>query len=126
VLVYTILIIILININDIVSIIVFPNVYESTKCDNNVRVTDFIVNDLTFKTFFFQTCLRHPECTSSRENRDTVFCHMRRAIDLVHYVVKDGLLQSSSDHANDVRTPGNGSSNSSSVSNQPKEVWRNE
>ncbi|EFX76688.1 hypothetical protein DAPPUDRAFT_248709 [Daphnia pulex] len=66
------------------------------------------------------TCLRHPECTSSRENRDTVFCHMRRAIDLVHYVVKDGLLQSSSDHVSDARTPGNGP-NSSSMSNQPKE-----
>ncbi|XP_046652731.1 alpha-catulin-like isoform X2 [Daphnia pulicaria] len=67
-----------------------------------------------------KTCLRHPECTSSRENRDTVFCHMRRAIDLVHYVVKDGLLQSSSDHVSDARTPGNGP-NSSSMSNQPKE-----
>ncbi|XP_045031707.1 alpha-catulin isoform X4 [Daphnia magna] len=68
-----------------------------------------------------KTCLRHPECTSSRENRDTVFCHMRRAIDLVHYVVKDGLLQTSSDHAsNDVRPTGNGSS-SSPAPNQPKE-----
>ncbi|XP_059352349.1 alpha-catulin-like isoform X3 [Daphnia carinata] len=68
-----------------------------------------------------KTCLRHPECTSSRENRDTVFCHMRRAIDLVHYVVKDGLLQTSNDHAsNDVRTTGNGS-NSSPAPNQPKE-----
>lgn len=47
---------------------------------------------------------------------------MRRAIDLVHYVVKDGLLQTSSDHAsNDVRTTGNGSS-SSPAPNQPKEV----
>jgi hypothetical protein len=46
---------------------------------------------------------------------------MRRAIDLVHYVVKDGLLQSSSDHVSDARTPGNGP-NSSSMSNQPKEV----
>ncbi|XP_059352348.1 alpha-catulin-like isoform X2 [Daphnia carinata] len=70
-----------------------------------------------------KTCLRHPECTSSRENRDTVFCHMRRAIDLVHYVVKDGLLQTSNDHAsNDVRTTGNGS-NSSPAPNQPKEDW---
>lgn len=47
---------------------------------------------------------------------------MRRAIDLVHYVVKDGLLQTSSDHAsNDVRPTGNGSS-SSPAPNQPKEV----
>ena len=39
------------TIKRIVSIILLPNVYESTKCDNNVRVTDFIANDLTFKTF---------------------------------------------------------------------------
>ena len=49
----------------------------------------------------FQTCLRHPECTSSRENRDTVFCHMRRAIDLIHYVVRDGVLNNES---NETRT----------------------
>jgi hypothetical protein len=40
----------------------------------------------------FQTCLRHPECMTARENRDTVFCQMRRAMDLIHYVVKDGVL----------------------------------
>nr|CAH7751736.1 unnamed protein product [Callosobruchus chinensis] len=39
-----------------------------------------------------KTCLRHPDCPSARENRDTVFCQMRRAMDLVHYVVKDGVL----------------------------------
>ncbi|CAG7823619.1 unnamed protein product [Allacma fusca] len=39
-----------------------------------------------------KTCLRHPECSSARENRDTVFCQMRRAMDLIHYVVKDGVL----------------------------------
>ncbi|XP_065342960.1 alpha-catulin isoform X1 [Cloeon dipterum] len=39
-----------------------------------------------------KTCLRHPECLSARENRDTVFCQMRRAMDLIHYVVKDGVL----------------------------------
>lgn len=39
-----------------------------------------------------QTCLRHPECMTARENRDTVFCQMRRAMDLIHYVVKDGVL----------------------------------
>lgn len=44
-----------------------------------------------------KTCLRHPDCTSSRENRDTVFCQMRRAMDLIHYVVKDGILESSGD-----------------------------
>ncbi|XP_055705579.1 alpha-catulin isoform X1 [Phlebotomus papatasi] len=41
-----------------------------------------------------KTCLRHPECPDSRENRDTVFCQMRRAMDLIHYVVKDGVLES--------------------------------
>jgi hypothetical protein len=29
---------------------------------------------------------------TARENRDTVFCQMRRAMDLIHYVVKDGVL----------------------------------
>lgn len=76
-----------------------------------------------------QTCLRHPECTSSRENRDTVFCHMRRAIDLVHYVVKDGILQTSADHHgpgggasinNDVRSAA--TSNSSASNQRSKEV----
>ncbi|KAF2904309.1 hypothetical protein ILUMI_01874 [Ignelater luminosus] len=41
-----------------------------------------------------KTCLRHPESTTARENRDTVFCQMRRAMDLIHYVVKDGVLNS--------------------------------
>lgn len=44
-----------------------------------------------------KTCLRHPECPNSRENRDTVFCQMRRAMDLIHYVVKDGVLENSGD-----------------------------
>lgn len=44
-----------------------------------------------------KTCLRHPECPHSRENRDTVFCQMRRAMDLIHYVIKDGVLESSGD-----------------------------
>lgn len=39
-----------------------------------------------------KTCMRHPDCMDSRENRDTVFCQMRRAMDLIHYVVKDGVL----------------------------------
>ncbi|ODN05767.1 Alpha-catulin, partial [Orchesella cincta] len=41
-----------------------------------------------------KTCLRHPESVSARENRDTVFCQMRRAMDLIHYVVKDGVIDS--------------------------------
>ncbi|KAG5873281.1 hypothetical protein JTB14_020550 [Gonioctena quinquepunctata] len=36
--------------------------------------------------------LRHPDCPSARENRDTVFCQMRRAMDLIHFVVRDGVL----------------------------------
>lgn len=44
-----------------------------------------------------KACLRHPDCVQSRENRDTVFCQMRRAMDLIHYVVKDGVLDSSND-----------------------------
>lgn len=41
-----------------------------------------------------KTCLRHPDSMDARENRDTVFCQMRRAMDLIHYVVKDGVLES--------------------------------
>ncbi|CRK86852.1 CLUMA_CG000677, isoform A [Clunio marinus] len=44
-----------------------------------------------------KTSLRHPECTYSKENRDTVFCQMRRAMDLIHYVVKDGVLETSNE-----------------------------
>lgn len=39
-----------------------------------------------------KTSLRHPDCIHSKENRDTVFCQMRRAMDLIHYVVKDGII----------------------------------
>lgn len=38
--------------------------------------------------------LRHPDSSTARENRDTVFCQMRRAMDLIHFVVKDGVLNS--------------------------------
>ncbi len=44
---------------------------------------------------------------------------MRRAIDLVHYVVKDGIMHSGSDHVNDVRTA---TGSNPSISNRPKEV----
>ncbi|XP_062698469.1 alpha-catulin isoform X2 [Aedes albopictus] len=44
-----------------------------------------------------RTCIRHPECPHSKENRDTVFCQMRRAMDLIHYVVKDGILETASE-----------------------------
>ncbi|GAB6031139.1 myosin 3, variant 4 [Chamberlinius hualienensis] len=39
-----------------------------------------------------KTCLRHSDSKSARENRDTVFCQMRKAMDLIHYVVKNGVL----------------------------------
>lgn len=42
-----------------------------------------------------KTSLRHPECIHSKENRDTVFCQMRRAMDLIHYVIKDGIMAAS-------------------------------
>ena len=35
--------------------------------------------------------LRHPDSVSARENRDTVFCQMRRAIDLIHFVIREGI-----------------------------------
>lgn len=35
--------------------------------------------------------LRHPDSVSARENRDTVFCQMRRAIDLIHFVIREGV-----------------------------------
>ena len=34
-----------------------------------------------------KACLRHPECEFARENRDTVFLSMRKAIDLIHTVI---------------------------------------
>ena len=35
---------------------------------------------------------RHPEYASARENRDTVFCQMRRALDLIHFIAKEGVV----------------------------------
>lgn len=40
-----------------------------------------------------QACLRHPDSSEASQNRDTVFCQMRRAMDLIHYVVKDGVKE---------------------------------
>ncbi|XP_070570526.1 alpha-catulin-like isoform X2 [Ptychodera flava] len=36
-----------------------------------------------------KTCLRHPDCESAKENRDGVFSHMRRALDMIYSVVMD-------------------------------------
>ncbi|XP_050431865.1 alpha-catulin isoform X2 [Adelges cooleyi] len=40
-----------------------------------------------------KACLRHPDSSEASQNRDTVFCQMRRAMDLIHYVVKDGVWE---------------------------------
>ncbi|QQP50755.1 Alphacatulinlike, partial [Caligus rogercresseyi] len=42
-----------------------------------------------------QSFLHHPDQSSARENRDTVFCQMRRALDLIHYIIKEGVVESS-------------------------------
>ncbi|XP_035214530.1 alpha-catulin-like [Stegodyphus dumicola] len=39
-----------------------------------------------------KACLRHPDCDTARENRDTVFLQMRRSMDVIHYVVKEGVI----------------------------------
>ncbi|XP_046384624.1 alpha-catulin [Ischnura elegans] len=66
-----------------------------------------------------KACLRHPDCPSARENRDTVFCQMRRAMDLIHYVVKDGVLSASEGS----RRPPGASSSSSSPSPSPSPLF---
>ncbi|KAG8226305.1 hypothetical protein J437_LFUL002744 [Ladona fulva] len=66
-----------------------------------------------------KACLRHPDCPSARENRDTVFCQMRRAMDLIHYVVKDGVLSASEGS----RRPPGASSSSSSPSPTPSPLF---
>ena len=58
-----------------------------------------------------KACLRHPDCHSARENRDTVFAQMRRAMDLIHFVVKEGIISSAK-----VTLPHSGGSSSSIVS----------
>lgn len=52
----------------------------------------FLICCVLLPLIVLQACLRHPDSSSSRENRDTVFCQMRRAMDLIHYVVKDGVM----------------------------------
>ncbi|XP_074598311.1 alpha-catenin related isoform X2 [Brevipalpus obovatus] len=39
-----------------------------------------------------KACLRHPDSSTAKEMRDTVFIEMRRAIDIIHGVVRDGVL----------------------------------
>lgn len=62
-----------------------------------------------------KTCLRHPDSIDARENRDTVFCQMRRAMDLIHYVIKDGVVHA--DHSrSSSRSHGGASASSSAAS----------
>ena len=55
----------------------------------------FFINDLSRSTVLLvsstKCVLRHPDSVSARENRDTVFCQMRRAIDLIHFVIREGI-----------------------------------
>ncbi|XP_060074303.1 alpha-catulin-like [Ylistrum balloti] len=37
-----------------------------------------------------KTCLRHPDCDTARVNREGVFVQMRRALDMIHYIVTEG------------------------------------
>ncbi|XP_035218517.1 alpha-catulin-like, partial [Stegodyphus dumicola] len=43
-----------------------------------------------------KVCFRHPDCEFSRENRDAVFLQMRQAVELIHFVAKDGLISEAS------------------------------
>ncbi|XP_070066624.1 alpha-catulin isoform X1 [Drosophila virilis] len=38
--------------------------------------------------------LIHSDCVIVKENRDTVFCQIRRAMDLIHFVIKDSIFDS--------------------------------
>ncbi|OWF56469.1 alpha-catulin-like [Mizuhopecten yessoensis] len=37
-----------------------------------------------------KTCLRHPDCDTARLNREGVFVQMRRALEMIHYIVTEG------------------------------------
>lgn len=45
---------------------------------------------------FFQTCLRHPDCQASKQNRAGVFAQMRRALDMIQQIVTNGVTCSDS------------------------------
>lgn len=59
-----------------------------------------------------KACLRHPDCHSARENRDTVFAQMRRAMDLIHFVVKEGIISAAKCA---LPPPGSGPGSASSI-----------
>ncbi|KAG8202149.1 hypothetical protein JTE90_010508 [Oedothorax gibbosus] len=55
-----------------------------------------------------KVCFRHPECVSSRENRDAVFLQMRQAVELIYFVAKDGIISELSNditHVQNNRSP---------------------
>lgn len=41
-----------------------------------------------------KSSLIHSDCVIVKENRDTVFCQIRRAMDLIHFVIKDSIFDS--------------------------------
>lgn len=74
-----------------------------------------------------KTSLRHPECIHSKENRDTVFCQMRRAMDLIHYVIKDGILAASQTDQRSSSSGGGGGSSSNRLQPPPSTMeWDTE
>ena len=52
----------------------------------------FLQRSSTLLIVSSKTFARHPGTPSARENRDTVFCQMRRALDLIHYIIKEGVV----------------------------------
>ena len=56
----------------------------------------FLERSSTLLLISSKTFQRHPQCPSARENRDTVFCQMRRALDLIHYIIKEGVMDCTS------------------------------
>ncbi|XP_076308796.1 alpha-catulin-like [Tachypleus tridentatus] len=72
-----------------------------------------------------KACLRHPDCETVRENRDTVFLQMRRAIDLIHCVIKDGVIPDLVATYRGNTTPKrNGSNTSKQIKRSNTSVWQ--
>lgn len=41
-----------------------------------------------------KVCMVHYNCVIARENRNTVFCQIRRGMDHIHFIIKDAILES--------------------------------
>ena len=41
-----------------------------------------------------KVCMIHYNCVIARENRNTVFCQIRRGMDHIHFIIKDAILES--------------------------------